>query len=142
LIQIDNLNFKDLEEKLSQGIILMEKLKTGAERVIPGTSPSGCSNIEHELKTLEEEMEELKSELTVAHDELSSRQNQWIEYETMKDEVAKWIDETSDVVKTDLPLGSTEAKENSYKARLVKIDSWIKLCTMIVIITTVLFYVI
>jgi len=46
------------------------------------------------------------------------------------------------VVKTDLPLGSTEAKENSYKARLVKIDSWIKLCTMIVIITTVLFYVI
>ena len=82
---------KNLQVALPEEETRVKQIQILGEKVVPGTSEIGQSNIRSQIDCSQQEWESLNSTLQSAIESLESKLKQWADYETLKDQCQAWL---------------------------------------------------
>lgn len=82
---------KNLQLALPEEQSRVKQIQVLGEKVLPGTSEVGQSNIRSQIDCSQQEWESLLSTLQSAIESLESKLKQWSDYETLKEKCQQWL---------------------------------------------------
>jgi len=82
---------KNLQVALPEEETRIKQIQILGEKVVPGTSELGQSNIRSQIDCSQQEWESLNSTLQSAIESLESKLKQWSDYETLKEQCQQWL---------------------------------------------------
>lgn len=85
---------KNLQTALPEEESRIKQIQILGEKVIPGTSEVGQSNIRSQIDCSQQEWESLHSTLQSAIDSLENKLKQWSDYEALKEQCHQWLRQT------------------------------------------------
>ena len=85
---------KNLQLALPEEESRITQIRILGEKVIPGTSELGQSNIRSQIDCSQQEWESLNSTLQSAIDSLETKLKQWADYEALKERCQQWLRQT------------------------------------------------
>lgn len=87
---------KNLQIALPEEQSRIQQIQILGEKVLPGTSEIGQSNIRSQIDCSQQEWESLLSTLQSAIESLESKLKQWSDYETLKEQCQQWLRQADD----------------------------------------------
>ena len=84
------------------------------EATLPNTSPTGQTKIRQEIKSMNKDFEEFRTELISAQEDLEECLTRWNEFEDSYSEFNNWLKETEGILRSDLELKPTAEEKKKH----------------------------
>jgi hypothetical protein len=91
-----------LESNLPEGSQRLSEASRSGEATLPNTSPSGQTKIRQELKAMNKDFDEFRSQLSTAQEDLEVCLSRWDEFEKSYQQFNNWLKETETYLRAEL----------------------------------------
>ena len=105
---------KALVSSIGEGSQRLADATKSGEATLPNTSPTGQTKIRQEIKSMNKDFEEFRTELMSAQEDLEECLTRWNEFEDGYSEFNNWLKETEGYLRSDLELKATAEEKKRH----------------------------